>query len=65
MVTYYRGGYAPSPRTHGRFVTYVLVSMDVFKHTPLLVEAVVSSLSVGLELLDGGGGGPVRADPVH
>lgn len=28
------------------------------------MEAVVSSLRVGLELLDGGGG-PARADPVH
>lgn len=52
----------PCPRT---LRTYVFVSMDVFKHASLLMEAVVSSLSVGLELLDGGGGGPVRADPVH
>lgn len=50
---------------HHPDITYVFVSMDVFKHAPLLVEAVVSSLSVGLKLLDGGGGGPVRADPVH
>lgn len=46
-------------------VTYVFVSLDVFEHGPLLVIPVVSSLSVGLELLDGGGGGPARADPVH
>lgn len=57
--------YAPTYPAHGRYVTYVFVSMDVFKHASLLVEAVVSSLSVGLELLDGGGGGPVWADPVH
>uniref|UniRef100_A0A3Q3KXV9 Uncharacterized protein n=1 Tax=Labrus bergylta TaxID=56723 RepID=A0A3Q3KXV9_9LABR len=41
------------------------MSLDVFQHGPLLVIPVVSSLSVGLELLDSGGGGCARADPVH
>lgn len=46
-------------------VTDVFVSLDAFQHRPLLVIPVISSLSVGLELLDGGGGGSAGADPVH
>lgn len=39
--------------------------LDVLQHGPLLVIPVVSSLSVGLELLHSGGGGSTGADPVH
>lgn len=41
------------------------MSLDVLQHGPLLVIPVISSLSVGLKLLDSGGGGPAWADPVH
>ena len=42
------------------------MSLDIFQHGPLLVIPVVSSLSVGLKLLDSGGcAGSARADLVH
>lgn len=41
------------------------MSLDVLQHRPLFVEAVVSSLRVGLELLHGGRGGSAGVHPVH
>lgn len=49
----------------GGVFTYVFVTMDVLQNGPLLVIPVISSLSVGLELLHSSGGGPARADPVN
>uniref|UniRef100_A0A8C7X8T0 Uncharacterized protein n=1 Tax=Oryzias sinensis TaxID=183150 RepID=A0A8C7X8T0_9TELE len=46
-------------------LTDVLVSLDVLQHRPLLVVPVVSSLSIGLELLHSGGGSSTGADAVH
>lgn len=46
-------------------LTDVFMPLDVFQHGPLLVIPVISSLSVGLKLLDSGGGGSAWADPVH
>lgn len=48
-----------------RNVTDILMSLDVFQHGPLLVIPIISSLSVGLKLLDSGVGSSARADSVH
>lgn len=45
------------PAEENKVVTDVFMSLDVFQHGPLLAIPVVSSLSVGLKLLDSGGGG--------
>uniref|UniRef100_A0A3Q2GC74 Uncharacterized protein n=1 Tax=Cyprinodon variegatus TaxID=28743 RepID=A0A3Q2GC74_CYPVA len=46
-------------------VTNVLMSLDVLQHSPLLVVAVVPSLGIGLELLDGRSGSSAGAHLVN
>lgn len=49
----------------GGVFTYVFVTLDVLQNRPLFMIPVISSLSVGLELLHSSGGGPAGADLIH